>query len=117
MGNLTTITFRNNDYHTIKNDKKLNQKIADAMCGVQLDNGYDFESCGNSANAMILQEPRHADDNTLYLHAGNTVVDVYNAHSEWAVNQFIHEMEYHLKRLKVRQKEIKRLKNFMENYK
>ena len=114
MGYLTTVTFRNNDYEAIKNDMELNYKIANAMDGVQIENGYDFESSGNSANAMILQKPRHADDTTLYLHAGNTVVDVSNAHSEWAVDQFIHEMEYHLKRLKNLQKEIKKLKSLKE---
>lgn len=49
---------------------------------------------------------RHADDHTLYMHAGNTVIDVYDAKSKWAVEQFIFEMEYHLKRLKNLKKEL-----------
>ena len=82
--------------------------------GVQLNRGRNFDCVGNAANILTLQKPRHADDHTLYMHAGNTVVDVYNADkTDWALNQFISEMEYHLKRLKAIKKERKEKK--MEN--
>jgi len=54
----------------------------------------------NLSGDMILQKPRYADDHTLYLHAGNTVRDVWDAKSVFEINQFIKELEYHLKRLK-----------------
>lgn len=90
MGYLTTITIYNDDTYKIKNHpKELAEDLYNACLGDM-----------NTSNLFISQKPRHADDHTLYLHAGNTVVDVYDASSEWAVNQFISEMEYHLKRLK-----------------
>lgn len=101
MGNLTTITFRNDSFHDFKdNPKQLSDGIIDAMNGTQLRKGRNYFHVGSSANPVVVQRTRHADDKTLYMHAGNTVVDVYDAKSEWAVDTFIQEMEYHLKRLK-----------------
>lgn len=101
MGFLTTITIYNDAADQIlKNKKELAEAIDKACSGIQLSKGRDYNCLGNHANAIILQKPRHASDNTLFMHAGNTVIDVYNAESEWAIDQFIHEMEYHLKRLK-----------------
>jgi hypothetical protein len=101
MGFLTTITIYNDSADQLtKHPKDLAEKLDKACNGVQIDKGYDYEGLGNACNILTLQKPRHADDHTLYMHAGNTVIDVYNAKSEWAVNQFITEMEYHLKRLK-----------------
>ena len=108
MGFLTTITFYNDAAHDLKEHPNVvSQGIYDAQAGVQLNRGYDYFPVGSHANPVILQKPRHADDHTLYLHAGNTVIDVYDADSEWGIDQFIHEMKYHLKRLK----EIKKEKN------
>ena len=101
MGFLTTITFRNDDYKAIKdNPETVSKIISDAQNGVQIRNGRNYDPVGNCANPVIIQKPRHADDTTLYMHAGNTVVDVFEAKSDWAIDTFISEMEYHLKRLK-----------------
>lgn len=106
MGYLTTITFYN-DAADILHDhpKEVSKMIYDAQQGVQRNRGRDTDPIGHHANPVIIQRPRHADDHTLYLHAGNTVVDVYDAKSEWAVDSFIKEMQYHLKRLKALKKE------------
>ena len=101
MGFLTTVTIYNDSADQLtKHPKDLAEKLDNACSGVQINRGYDYEGLGNASNILTLQKPRHADDHTLYMHAGNTVIDVYNANSEWAINQFITEMEYHLKRLK-----------------
>ena len=101
MGFLTTITIYNDSAdQLIKHPEDLAEKLYNACNGVQINRGNDHDSLGNAGNILTLQKPRYADDHTLYLHAGNTVIDVYNAESEWAINQFIVEMEYHLKRLK-----------------
>ena len=107
MGFLTTITIYNDSADQLKkHPEELAEKIYNACSGVQINRGYDYDSLGNAANILTLQKPRHADDHTLYMHAGNTVVDVYDAErSDWATDQFIHEMEYHLKRLKQIRKE------------
>lgn len=106
MGYLTTITFRNDAYQTFMNNKReLFEKIIKALNGNQINNGYDYFSVGNEINPVIIQKPRHTDDTTLYMHAGNTITDISNlkeftSRNEWAINQAITEMEYHLKRLK-----------------
>lgn len=101
MGFLTTVTIYNDSADQLeKHPKDLAEKLNQACSGIQINRGQDFDGLGNVANIFTLQKPRHADDHTLYLHAGNTVIDVYNANSEWSINQFITEIEYHLKRLK-----------------
>jgi len=101
MGFLTTITIYNDSADQLKkHPKELAEKLYSACHGIQLNRGYDYDSLGNATNIVTLQKPRHADDHTLYMHAGNTVIDVYNAKSEWAIDTFISEMNYHLKRLK-----------------
>ncbi len=101
MGYLTTITIYNDSADQLKkHPKELAEKLDLACSGVQIARGRNYDCLGNDANMLTLQKPRHADDHTLYLHAGNTVTDVYNAESKWAIDTFISEMEYHLKRLK-----------------
>lgn len=101
MGYLTTITFRNDSADTLrKHPEQVSKLVYDAQLAVQRNRGRDYDPVGNDCNPVVIQKPRHADDHTLYLHAGNTVIDVYDADSEWAINSFITEMEYHLKRLR-----------------
>lgn len=106
MGNLTTITFRNDAYSTFKkHPKELVKEILNALDGVQVARGDDYFSIGNEVNPVIVQKSRHADDTTLYLHAGNTMTDIsglkeVTSRNFWAIDQAISEMEYHLKRLK-----------------
>lgn len=106
MGYLTTITFRNDAYHEFSTNREdLIQEILDSLSGAQIARGYNYFSIGCEANPVVLQKPRHADDTTLYLHAGNTVIDIselneYSDKNKWAINQAISEMEYHIKRLK-----------------
>lgn len=65
----------------------------------------NYFSIGREANPVVLQKPRHVDDTTLYLHYGNTVVDIGSLtekteRNEWSINQAISEMEYQIKKLK-----------------
>lgn len=101
MGFLTTITIYNDGADQLqKHPKELAEILYKACSGIQKDSGIDSEGLGNHSNLITLQKPRHADDNTLYLHAGNTLIDVFETNSEWVIDTFIHEMKYHLKRLK-----------------
>lgn len=108
MGFLTTITFYNDAASDlIKYPNVVSKGIYDAQNGTQLRDGVNYFPVGSHANPVIIQKPRHADDHTLYMHAGNNVIDVFDADSEWTVDTFIHEMEYHLKRLKKLRKTLK----------
>jgi len=107
MGFLTTVTIYNDGADSLKsNANDLADKLYNACCGTQIMDGRNYDSLGSNANLLTLQKPRHADDNTLYLHGGNTVIDVYDAKSDWVIDTFINEMEYHLKRLKKIKKEL-----------
>jgi hypothetical protein len=107
MGYLTTITFYNDASHELKaHPKEVSELIYNAQLGIQKNRGRNYDPIGSHANPVIIQKPRHMDDTTLYLHAGNTVIDVSEADSEWAINASIKEMEYRLKQLKEKRKAI-----------
>ena len=102
MGYLTTITIYNDGCDQIIKNK---EKVADILynaCSGEYNNSYRTVGLGNHANLFTVQKPRHADDTTLYLHSGNTVIDVSEIKKSdiWALNAAISEMEYRLKQLK-----------------
>lgn len=104
MGYLTTITFRNDSCLSFKENKNaLVEEILKALNGVQISKGHNYFSLGNEVNPVIIQKPRHGDDKTLYLHAGNTVIDVNtitNSNDKWFIDEAITQMEEQIKRLK-----------------
>ena len=105
MGFLTTITFYNDGISQIeKNFKEFKRIILHAANNTK---GSATAGLGNHANLVTMQKTRHMDDSTLYMHSGNTVVDVYEADSEWAIDTFLAEMKYHTKRLKQIKKDRK----------
>lgn len=64
MGYLTTITFRNDEYHELgKDPDALVRKIRDAMNGQKVND-----------NMMISHVPVHSHDVAVYVVAGNTSV-------------------------------------------
>ena len=106
MGYLTTITIYNDGCDQIvKNKEKVADILYNACSGEYNNNRLHYRNTvglGNHANLFIIQKPRHADDVTLYLHSGNTVIDVSEIKETdvWAINAAISEMEYRLKQLK-----------------
>lgn len=92
MGYLTTFTIYNDNLDNIKREpEQFTNIIYKAACGVKQDyNGLN----------VITQSPRHANDDALYLHSGNTVINVNEATSKWAIDASIKNMEYQIKRLK-----------------
>jgi hypothetical protein len=98
MGLLTTITFRNDNAHHIEeNPDEVMEVINKAMGGVR-PNEWD--------NEYIVQETRHANNDTLYFHHGNTVTDVWKLDHEGMIDSCIEQMKMHLKRLKDKKKEL-----------
>ncbi len=69
MGRLTTVTLYNDSLGDFEKDpKSLGQSIVDAM---------NQQSSEPSRGGSIKVHPsRHADDNTLYIHKGNTVIEL-----------------------------------------
>lgn len=112
MGYLTTITIYNDGAHALKkHPEDLAEQLDWATKGVQRQRGRNYAPLGNNANLLTLQKPRHADDHTLYMHAGNTVVDIFDVYDDpvkhkFFVDTFINQMEYHLKKMKKLKKEI-----------
>ena len=112
MGYLTTVSIYNDGaMELIKHPEELAKKLNYACSGVQINKGFNYDSLGSHGNLLTLQKPRHADDTTLYLHWGNTVIDVDNAKSERVINAFLAEMKYQTKRLKELKKQIKDKQN------
>jgi len=107
MGFITTISFYNDASIDIqKHPHQTIEMIHKAQLGVQRNSGTNTEGIGSHANAVIIQKPRHASDITIYIHAGNTVTDLYDieAENEWLVDTAIEHMEEELKRLKAMKK-------------
>lgn len=106
MGYLTTITIYNDGCDQIlKNSKEVANILDKACTGFYNDKRLHYGNqvgLGNHANLFTIQKPRHADDTTLYLHAGNTVLDISQIKKEdnWAIDASIKEMEYRLRELK-----------------
>lgn len=71
MGYLTTITIYNDSLGKFEQDPK-------AFGEAILKGIYQAQDSQKEASmgGIICQPPRHADDNTLYLHYGNTVTDL-----------------------------------------
>ena len=74
MGYLTTLTIRNDALSDIlENQERFKEIIRHHASGLR---GPVEYSIGHHANAIIAQQPLHADEKALYLHSGNTVRDI-----------------------------------------
>jgi hypothetical protein len=117
MGYLTTITIYNDGCDQItKNPKEFAEKVEKACMGVYTRNDGNENSfgLGNHSNLVTVQDPRHMDDNTIYMHMGNTVCEM-NAYSMRTTHLMVNspaffdkmlkEMEFQVKKLKQRKKE------------
>lgn len=118
MGYLTTITFRNDAYETFKkNPLELGSKICKALEGGYTQGvGENTFSLGSECNPVVIQKPRHADDNTIFVHMGNTVTEMNKwsqitkdlmAHHPKFFDDILKEMEIQVKALKKMRKEMK----------
>jgi hypothetical protein len=95
---LTTITFRNDDIHAIRENKtELSRLVFVAQLGNITSKDEEYSPLINS---MIIQSPRLHNDNTLYFHTRGTVVDIMNVEDPGDAKIFIKELEIQLKRLK-----------------
>lgn len=117
MGFLTTFTIYNDDADLIlKHPKEFSETIHKATSS----NESREYPLGNHCNFITAQKTRHMDDNTIYVHMGNTVVEMNNyskdtdrimkQHPEF-FEKLLHEMEYQVKYLKKKYEEHKNEKS------
>lgn len=108
MGYITTISFYNDGADQLeKHPVELAKKLYHASMGIQINRGNDTDSLGNHCNMLILQKPRHADSWTLYLHADNDVLDLYEIKDKNhnSIDKAISMLKTELKRLQSLKKE------------
>lgn len=101
MGFLTTITIYNDHLHDFEYDPK--QFGKDILQGVE-EAFYAGQSV--TKNNIIVQPSRHADDNTLYLHWGNTVRTI-NPYSKEFEELITTNPELAMKKIKIAERLIK----------
>ena len=119
MGYLTTVTFYNDGADLIKkNQEELAEKLHMACTGFfNQDRETASTGLGHHANLITIQKPRHADDKTVFVHAGNTVVNIgkYSSELEWLYNrnpaffdELLKEAERSVKHMKEIKKKLKK---------
>lgn len=113
MGYLTTITIYNDGCDQIlKHPEEFAEKVYNACRGDYTPNDGEkgYFGIGNNANLVTVQKPRHADDHTVYVHMGNTLVEMnsYSRSTERIMNQF---PDFFKKLLNHMSKEAKALKS------
>lgn len=77
MGNLTTFTVYNDGCDLIKNHPKEFAETIYYACSQRKNDTYPL---GNFCNLITAQGTKHADEHTIYVHAGNTVCEM----SQWS---------------------------------
>jgi hypothetical protein len=112
MGYLTTFTIYNDGCDQIlKYPKEFAEKIHTACCNTS--KAYEF-GLGYHSNLVECQKARHADDKTVYVHAGNGLFEMnpYSKETESLMvnspkffEEMLSEMESRLKELKKQFKE------------
>lgn len=111
MGYLTTITVYNDGIHDLRDHaQEFADRVYDAAvhsCGMH---PVDVR-IGSFCNFGKVQKPRHADDHTVYVHAGNTVCEM-NAFSEETrkiMRQSPKFFEKLMKEMRTQYRELRRL--------
>jgi len=118
MGYLTTITIRNDALQVIEDNK--DQFVEGVLEACRNTVRYkEYFSVGGNANPVVLQTPRHADSCTIYVHMGNTVVEMnpYSEHTEEMLarspdffDRVLKFMESEVRELKALKKRVKQMK-------
>lgn len=88
MGYLTTFTIHNDALHVFKeHPEEFAKAIFAGIDAANRDHSEANVGFHGYCNYITVQHSRHADDHTLYLHAGNTVLSVgeyEDKFCEWA---------------------------------
>lgn len=120
MGYITTISIYNDGAYQLKaNPEQLAEVLTNACQGVY-NNSHRLKgsaSLGNHANLFTVQKPRHADDKTIYVHAGNTVVEMsaYSDRCKDILERVPDFFDQLLSTMEDRVKEMQQMKKDFEN--
>lgn len=106
MGYLTTLTVYNDGVELIKNNA---QDFADKLYKATSGRDTCDISVGNFCNLVRVQKPRHADDNTTYVHMGNGVFEM-NPYSEKTKNLLKCNPEFFKKAVEYLENQLEELK-------
>jgi len=108
MGYLTTFTIYNDDCDLVKKyPKEFAENIYDACCNPNI----EYKS--NVFHGVVIpQKTRHADDHTVYVHAGNTVVSM-NPYSDETLNMLKNNPEFFKKLVDIMESQTKELKKLL----
>jgi hypothetical protein len=112
MGYLTTITIRNDALHTIEKNKDDFMEKLLRFC--RSGGKEEYFSVGNHGNPVVLQCPRHADHHTVYMHTGNTVVEMH-PYSERTIKMAEQNPAFFDDALKYLERQVKALKRLKVN--
>ena len=105
MGYLTTFTVYNDNCDEIpKQPKGFAKEIYLACCNPNINYGSNV-----FYGIVIPQKTRHADDWTVYIHAGNTVCEM-NRHSETTMKLMKNSPEFFEKKLNYMEQNLNELK-------
>jgi hypothetical protein len=111
MGNLTTFTIYNDDCDLIKKvPKEFAEQIYLACC----DPNINYRSTVFHG-IVIPQKTRHADDKTVYVHAGNTVCEM-NQYSQVTKEIMVNSPEFFKEMLILMEQNVKELKKQYKEY-
>ena len=105
MGYLTTFTVYNDDCDQItKNPKEFSEQIYNACCNPSI----NYRS--NVFHGVVIpQKTRHADEHTIYVHAGNTVCEM-NQYSETTKEIMNRSPKFFEEMLNLMEQNVKKLK-------
>jgi len=113
MGYLTTVTIYNDGADQLKKHPEELAEVLDNACLGVYTNGLRGHNgsvgLGNHANLITVQKPRHASVKTVYVHAGNTVVEM-NPYDKDTAELLERNPEFFDELLQVMEQNVKRLK-------
>ena len=106
MGYLTTFTVYNDGRDLIKKHPKEFAETVFYACSQTKSKSYPL---GNHCNLIAAQGTRHADDQTIYVHAGNTVCEM-NSYSEETKRLMVGHPKFFEGMLRLMERNVKELK-------
>lgn len=117
MGFLTTVVIHNDALHNFQEQpKEFAEAIFEGMDRANYEHKNVSVALGSNINYIHVQPSRHADDETVYLHTGNTVFNMNPGNEDFRelaernpelAQDFIKRAEAILKRCKETVKSIK----------
>lgn len=112
MGFITTFSvYNDNCDQIIEKPKEFAKEIYNSCCNPSM--GYR----SNVFNGVVIpQKTRHADDRTIYVHAGNTVCEM-NPYSETTKDIMINSPRFFKEMLELMEANVKELKKQLKEIK